>query len=485
MAKVLFFPKSGDIPVEVCKIRYGKNMLYTQDTDTLAANSFICEFLAFKNNVACTAFINSVNSPNLQRAKDLVLSDRVMLGLYFPTDRWVNPATGLYQLIPDYNATTWSSAGAAAFKNANVGQSKTTRYPNHGQEMYDISGGDYGIDIVNGVIGISDLSELSGVVEREKNYIKDAYVKSVIVASYRNGMNVTPEVYAKYFLGFRNSNASISGDSYTGYGNSGNPIGINRVDQVNRPSSMRWWDFWHGMGGGNMEAANNYVISEFAKTELNNGWFNDFTHWHTMTEHEVYFNLIGGLLDSSNAYSCPYDEAIEYLFLKSFVKRITAKEVDNTIVVYVELRDIFAGQNISGIPIGVDLSVLKTPLSVKLDLSGTYLFDKNVSVNTGECIKTGGELVFELPLSNNKDGVLVAVISETDTPNYIDLRKPEISFSGGVVTTNMPCKVIAWDINKIPIFRGDEYLTETGIEATGVAFIGAINERKQSSIITI
>lgn len=484
MAKVVFFPKPGSIPVEVCPVRYGKSMLYTQDTDTIATNADLCEFLAFKNNVGATAFINSVNSQNTTTAQAFTTSGRIDLGIYFPTDRWVNPVSGLYELIPDYLATAWTAAGEAAFENAVQGQPKSQRYPNHGQQMYDVSDGAFGIDLTTGVIGGSDLSEFIGVCDHEQQYVGGIKGKSVAAFSYRNGRNDSPLIYTQRFLGGRNSNSSTSGDSYTGYGDSGLPLGIDRVEQVNRPSSMRWWDFWHSLAGGTMQDADDYLAQEFAKTEVNNGWFNDFTHWHTMTDHAHYFDLVGGLLTTHNAYSCPYDEAIKYLFLKSLVKRITAKEVEGTVKVFAEIRDIF-DTDVDGLNLATIINMLDVPISISIDLSSTSLAGKDVSCNTGGCIKSGDHLIFELPLSNLREGVLSATISETDSPEYIDLSPISISETSSVVTTNRPCRVIAWNASNAVIMRSDSFRLTTTISGTGIVYIGAIDERGQSSVIEI
>lgn len=488
MAKVIFFPKAGIIPVEVCPVRYGKSMLYTQDTDQLSTNGPLCEYLAFKNNVAATVFGNSANPLNQTLASGFVKSGRLDLSVYFPTDRWINPSTGIYELIPDYTATIWSAIGAAAFENATEGQPKSNRYPNHGQDMFDITNGRLGLNVSSGTIGENLLSEFLGVADNEIDFIGSIRGSKPCVFSYRNGRNDTPIIFTQKFIGGRNSESSTSGDSYTGYGDVGLPTGFERAAQINRPSSMRWWDFWNNLGGGTMQDADAYLTQEFGKTAVNNGWFNDFTHWHTAgaANLQYYFDMIGGLLTTHNVYSCTYEEAIKYLFNKSLVKRLTAKEVAGQVKVFVEVRDVFSETTESGLPMAVTMGLLDVPLSVRVDLSSTALAGKDVWCNVGGCFLDGGGVIIDLPLSNARAGVVSATISEATSPIYINIAKPALTTSGNTVSADQPCKFVVWNASYSALHRTDEFQYNIDVSAhSGAAYVGAISSHGQSAIIPL
>jgi len=495
MASVNFFPK-GNIPVEVCPVRYGKSMLYSECTDTIATNAVFGELCMFKYNIKATAFFNNYNSANNSLAGNFHKSGRVDLGVYFPTDRWFKD--GLVALIPDYTATAWTSAGATAFANAVQGQSKPARYPNHGQELYDISGGVYGYDTINGVSGSNLLDEFNGLCSLVIDHYNSITGFNPSFFSYRNGQNVSPIVYMPYFLGARNSDFSTEGDANTFYGDVGFPNEvIDRAKMVNRPSTTRWWDFWHALGSGTKQESIDYSVQEFEKTAVNNGWFNNFIHWHTAStsDLEEYFTMMGVLADEYEVHRSSYLEAIEYLWFKECIKRVTAKEVSGNIEVYIEMRDIMKGGNISGIPTDIITELIRTPISLKINLDGTVLSGADIDCSTGYCLKNNNEIIFEVPLSNYKEGFLKVVLKPTNSPDYINFDKPTISYhpseDGLTIETDQETKIVLYgsssgsEYDAIDLYRSESFETIHVSDAQDVKFIGAINRFGASNLISI
>ncbi|WP_187260732.1 hypothetical protein [Pontibacter beigongshangensis] len=471
--------ESSLLAATVSKNRYGAAMTFNQNTDTLGTNRYPSEFWAWQHNIAATSFVSRYSGID----DAMNASGRVEKAIYFQTDRWYNPVSQAVELIPDYTATSWTSAGAAAFANAVVGQPKDTRYPNHGQQLYDISNGAYGYDAVSG-IGDSNMQELSELVEAEKSQ----YNEEPFVFSYRNGRNDSPSVYLPYFLGGRNSFFSTSGDSYTAYGaGAGLPNNDTaRLDYVDRASATRFADFETGVtplgipAGGTYAESLVYLEQELLKTVDSNGFFQDFMHWHTAgTKVRDMYEKVAEVLAPYDVHYAGYDEALRYLWAREMVQAVTV-----------------SGNTVNLTWNSFDLpQALTVPVSIRIDVSGTALAGKELQSSVGSILKKSAN-VFVVEVPYNTDSF---TLSETAIPAYVDLAAPTINYSVSgstlTVTTNKPCRVVLWkhsrggsDASMPAPTRSNTLGTThnfavTSTDLQGDLYIGAITERKQSAVI--
>ncbi|TPE43965.1 hypothetical protein [Pontibacter mangrovi] len=469
---------TGEMLASVSLHRYGAVMTFNQNTDTLGVNKYPSEFWAMKYNIKPTAFVSRYNGAD----NTLTGFGRVEKSIYFQTDRWHNGSS--VQLIPDYNSTTWSSAGAAVF-NVTAGQSKPDRYPNHGQQMYDISGGGYGWDSASGA-GSNNLAELTGLIEAEKSQ----YTEAPYTFSYRNGRNDTPQVYEPYFLGGRNSYFSTSGDSNTSYGaGAGLPNNKTaRLDYVNRASATRFADFETGVSslgipsGGTYADSLAYLEQELLKTVNSKGFFQDFMHWHTAgTKVRDMYAKVREVLAPYDVHYAGYEEALRYMWTRQAVQAVSV-----------------SGNTVSLTWNSFDLpEALTVPVSIKIDTTGTDLAGKDITSSVGEVLKKSANVfIVEVPYNTAS-----FTISEASTPSYIDLAAPVIGFelSGTTltVTTDKPCKVALWKAtagaseadlgapDRSNVFQTQHTFTVNSTEQAGDLYIGALSERGQSAMVQV
>ncbi|MFW1778913.1 hypothetical protein ACG9XQ_17645, partial [Acinetobacter baumannii] len=150
---------------------------------------------------------------------------------------WINPRTGVQETIPDYNSKAWTSLGQQYFPNVVIGETKADKYPNHGQQLFDKSNGEFGYDMVNQVMGASNLSETYLHTEQQLNHIKAISGIDFTSGSFTNGAQGGWNVLIPKLFGMRNS-------AYGYVGNNGNIkyFGLSRQEMMTQASTCRGWD---------------------------------------------------------------------------------------------------------------------------------------------------------------------------------------------------------------------------------------------------
>ena len=437
---ILFFPKS-EVPVKVCDYLYGAESAFVQNTDQANADRFIFEMYAFRHNIQITAFVNPWNSP----AGDMDVTERtgrVTYDLYLPTDRW--SIGGIIDIIPDYTATTWTSQGASVFVNAVEGVSKPSRFPNHGQELFDISDGLYGWDYINGVPGENKGRELFNLLEFLENYFFVNLKKGISSFAYRNGQTGGSLMLMKYFLGGRNSElleTNLSENGQTDYGNNeGIYLGFpeqdtSRSKRINQPSTTRYKDMYEALGMGSEAQVRAYFTDQLELSISNGGFFNDFIHHHQWTGSNIpklnsFFQMVNDTISDSFVWRTSYGEAIQYLFFREMVGRVSAFESNGVVKIVADKTDKFKEISTSGISERTLYNLLKVPISIEVDLSGTTLSGKNITSNIGSIRSLGlNKYVVQIPFNNEFEGFISIELSETTESNYLDFSLPVITSS--------------------------------------------------------
>lgn len=506
---VTIFPRK-DFDCKICDYRYGKRFALQQNTDS-GVNPYapFQLYQAFKYGMKYTMFSNSYNPGGGNSITNIDYVNMVKSGIvdlqhYFSTDKWINPVTGVDEIIPDHYATQWTSLGATYF-NVTAGQPKTTLYPNHGQQLFDISAGKYGFDVVNGISGLSNLSELKGIKTVQSQWTSALGLKNSSVFSYRNGRNISPAVYKQLYLMGRESTRNVA---YFYYGNSkfdetplGNDIPLSRTGQVNRPITTRWVDSYISTTPGAKEAANKQIRDKILEAYNNRGAYTDFSHHHSAGSNEMLedlFKTIGTYLDSTDyrkdCWIAGFGELAEYFWFRQLTKRAVLTDIGTKLQLTLEWNDLSTTTN--GLSDSILLNMLKTPLSIEIDLTGTFLEGKSIKSNKGKMINLGGnKYIVELYFSDLYAGMKCLTLEEGQGDFYdTAVLSAYYSKTGSsvTVTANKNVRAVLMSTpDTIYNITASLYSNEQNknhsfpLDNTKVSYIGIVDELGNTKLIDI
>ena len=233
-----------------------------------------------------------------------------------------------------------------------------------------------------------------------------------------------------------------------------------------------------------------------AKTALqqaisNNGWYNDFSHWHwaefygDKNQWEQLMSEFQTLLNGTNYISLGSSEAIEYMWLRKQFKRGGIYQDGNDLVLLSEVT------NNSDLP----YSVIDSTLSVQIDLTGTILENKEITSSVDILKVANNIFIIQVPYSKY-DGFRTVRLKETSTPKYLNFSKPTITskkLTGNdlTVTTDKPTNVVVFTTpNGAELYqaslagRSNIMNTNHTISLSDVSgkdiYIGVITKEKQS-----
>lgn len=512
--------------------RYGAEASVSFATDYYFDKSMYWgEMLSFKNNLKATCFINSDTSFWKSQVPDIEKTGKISHDIYFMTDKWVNPVTGVYEVIPDYYSATWTSAGAAIFANAVSGQPKpttdggggavtATRYPNHGQQMYDVSNGDFGYDTVNSTIGQSNISETMLLDEYIRIPMEINLGRKVPCISYRNGITNASKILIGKYLGGRNSAGRLSGSALTSYGfrqSDGtklgnffysdaqilaNPdLGFVPNHHINRQNTIQYEACLtaNGEGGDSYATAQTTFLAYLTSLINGNGttipnlfisggWFQEFTHWHNMNQstgwagtkgdlrakYEEYISTLSSLLQGHTVNRSGYGEIVSYHYQRDRVKRIDTYIRDNTVRFALRFDDI-------------DTSMFISPLSIVVDFTGTVMEGKNFKRGKGcSSIRSLGNNVFVVDIDKSGE-IEVDIVGE-----YNNLTPPVTSHSYTsnvlTITADKPVRCVVYGLDTdswIELHRDNNLSTEKSITIQNAVAVGIVDEYGESKLITI
>lgn len=517
--------------------RFGAEASISISNDTYSSYAAIlwAEMLAFKHDLKLTTFINSdpvYFNPNVARIE---ATGKMWHDLYFMTDHWVNPITGNYELIPDYTSTTWSSAGAAVFANAVAGQPKPTgldgsgtaisaiKYPSHGQQMWDISGGAFGYNFPNNTTGASNLSELRNMDLYQRYGLELLLGRKVSSYAYRNGISTQRWLLKDRYLGGRNSAGRLSGPALTSCGFkqtnrstklgeffytdaqiAANPdLGWTANHHMVRQSTVQYESYLTGgAGSDNYQTAHNnfkaYLTTLFngnggtIKSLFNSsGWFQEFTHFANMfqgvgwagTKGDIralyadYLAKVDELCTGHFVNKAGYGQIVEYHTLRDSIKRIDVYKISDTVIRIATRSDKRS-------------DLINTPVTVVIDLTGTSFENKNFKPALGcKGIRKVSDNLYAID-------ILYSGLIEVDEDGvYHDFNKPMVSaiIVGEKVnwTSNVPVKVVLYSLDS------NGFVTEVSrvnnLEFSGsitkgsatILKLGAVNSTGTSTLIDI
>lgn len=503
----------GTVPAIKCGHRWGAVATFSHQTDTVVPSSiYAIELYGFKSNVRLGAFIsNLISNQNNADIGNVEATGVIKHDIYFMTDYWCNPITGVIEVIPDHYGTTWTQAGADAFENAVLGESKIDRYPTCGTQMYTLTNGRLGFDQVTGAMGTSNLSEFYPVVIAQNQIIIDRCGRVPSSASFRNGLQGESAILPTSYLGVRNSGAADSGgvapaDTYygEGYGSFSN-LGRNFRSYMRAyTSSTRWWDAWNTrVPVIPKETANTYFTTQMQLCIDQKGWFRDFCHWHSCRNNGTlpsileFLTMMRTVAGSNFVWPCSNGEALEYVYARQLADTITGVEKNGKVLIGVDTLDKYKGTFANFFPLNTPLPTINTPLSIEIDLSGTSLVGKNVIANTGKMRSLGADKYIVETRYTQREGFTTIELSEGENGIHneaIPTANTEVIGNIIKVTTNMPTKAVLYSVDtggqefdSLPSSRSNIFSTSHIFDiVTGKDYrVGIISEFGQSNLITL
>ncbi len=505
MSRELILPAST-IPVTVCNHRMGAVATFSHQTDSRFVSSiYAAELYGFRNNIRLGNYVNNTLGLNNEGIGRTEATGLMRHDIYFGTDKWANPDTGIIENIPDHYLSEWSAAGQKYF-NAQIGDPKATRYPTCGKQMYDLTSGQLGFDTSAGTMGASSLKEFTDLVTYMQKLIIDNCGREASCGSYRNGVQGESSIMYGSFLGVRNSSygdviANKNADTRYG-GNLGTKIDARSLRQffISFPSSSRWWDYVDNIGA-TQQQADAYVIAQWIKCIVENGWYRDFCHWHSARDKnslykiDYFLNMIRTNASGSFFWSCSNGEALEYMFARELCNTVVACESNGNVFIIVDILDKFKGQFEQGFPLDTPVRQLNTPLSVEVDLSATSLAGKNV-VSSFRKIRSLGnnKYVVEVPIFG-REGLSSVKLMEGAGGVYNEaLPQGEKVITGNklTITTDQPTKCALFAVNSGGFdYDSSEYarsntfstIHEFDIQSGKDYRAGIINDFYQSALI--
>lgn len=498
---VLFFP-DNKLGASIAPIYNGHTAIISTNTDRLIDGKYaLAELNLFKHNIQGTSFLNPFGQSAGENADykttldDVSNTGRISYGMYFRTDYWFNPTTQKQEQIPDYYATAWTSAGAAVFKNAVVGATKTAQYPNHGQQMYDISGADYGF---NGTaFGLSNGSELYVHTDMQLDYFKSlGYYLST--GSYANGRSNSSVMLLPKILAVRNSAHSVDSNGNIKYS------GLTRPEMTLQASTTRTWDAVNSGQFTSQADSIAYTKTEIARAINAGGWFSDFMHWQSLYNandtafFQPFFSAIDESIGSADVWCAGNNEVNEYYALTQGIDKIGSFVHKGKAYIAIRFTDAFKNGVVNGVSIAIKPEQLRTPISVQIDLSGTALAGKSLKSTQATTFRNLGSnkwLANVSPINSYKNGYMLFVIEEAENTDQVySASRPTLTKNSNTINANQACKFVVWRkavgaddkmleaVHRTGYFKKSlSYTFEDGYKY----FVGAITRSRNSNLFEV
>lgn len=166
----------------------------------------------------------------------------------------------------------------------------------------------------------------------------------------------------------------------------------------NRNTTTRFWDVRNYIPGWTLDSLMNHVRIRLDSVIASRGWYQDFTHWHSLrTEGDIlYYDTLMKTIDAElsakgkTAWYGSAGEIAEYMAYRSSVTGLSCYERGDKVAVEVEVTN------------PTYQYCLNTPLSVKVDLSGSVLAGGDIQCQNAQLIKLGGdEWIINIPFRNS------------------------------------------------------------------------------------
>lgn len=259
-------------------------------------------------------------------------------------------------------------------------------------------------------------------------------------------------------------------------------------DRLGHPNSSL---FNYNVRDNNMTVALNNSEKNLQKAIENNGWFNDFSHWHwaefygDKNQWSQFMERQKSLLSNINYVSLGASEAVEYMWLRKQFKRGGLYESGDDLVLLCETI------NAEQLP----YQAIDTTLSIKVDTSGTILEGKDITGPTQIIKIDTNQYIVQVPYKK-MSGFSTIRFKETNNPNYVTRDLPKVKnavLKGAIlnIETDVPTKLAVFTTDKSAelytatvIGRRNIFSTTHSIRLDDITnkdiYIGINSETKQS-----
>lgn len=323
-----------------------------------------------------------------------------------------------------------------------------------------LSIGSYDLTAQNYETGeLTDESYLDYLVEQTE-WVKRNFGYYPTTASFSYGRQTFKDDLANYYLGTRNSGYSLNEYSY------------DIVDTSSLMSTTRHADMageWATVLGSCNTALQNAITE--------GGWYRDFAHWHSNAKIKEFFEAQSPIIHSNNVVTLGMGEALEYMKFRQSAQRAEVG-TDGT--------QIYVSAVVSSS--ALNRKLIKTHLSVDVDLTGTAFEGKELSSSHGLQKIAPNKFIVEVPYGSH------AVLSES-YGDYLDFELPSvISTENNTVTTDKPTKLSIWQVplngslDQAQLVSRDNNLSlshEFGLldKTTSDYYFGLITQEQQSILV--
>ncbi|MCJ1656686.1 hypothetical protein MT342_08720 [Staphylococcus sp. NRL 21/187] len=463
--------------------KYGADFTWSQCTDTFKPDlhAVDVEMQAFKNNLQVTALVAPLTDSEFETAmKGAYQTGRLDFGMYFLTWAWENPNTKKLEALPSWVGTSFTQqeVDLGIISTDKVGQTRQANYYTINNPLFELSNGKYGYDDDNHRMGQVDV--VSGSVKQQFDWFKSVFGKYPSYSSYSYGRHILDDLLLPRLMGTRGNTIQNDTSSYS----------FNREQGVDRMVSSV---FNYNVRDKGMNVALENSKNNLSKAITNNGWFNDFSHWHWASSYgdknqwSQFFEQQRNLIGSNKVVSLGIDKAFEYQYLRNMVQSIYLVENNGTYYVQVETKDEYKPS--------LPKQSIKTKLSVHLDLENTPLEGKDIT-STTEIKKVDiNRFIVEVPYVKG-NGFSIVEIKSTTNPTYMNFELPKISFvelSGLTlkINTDQPTNVVVFTCDKDAetynskiAVRDNTMSTAHTLTLTDISnkdiYVGVITKTKQS-----
>jgi hypothetical protein len=416
---------NNKIPI-IPRHKYGCDASISISTDLFDSFVNCAELACFKFNQKLTIHSGFYEDLVLTNRTESVNSGKIDVGVWMAPGIWrdptvpgeINPATptAWIKSIPDYAATTWTSAGVAVFRGAVLGAAKTQYYPNHGQEMYDISLGDYGYDFVNNISGLSNQLEWLSMMDFRQTYFQNLFGRKFSIMSHGLYVKFYNNVLQDKVLYGRTTVNQGTSQAFFDYSRFfDKQKNIIRYD-INRDGILRY-----DVSADYISSSLSYIETQIGITITNSGFFQAFQHLRSTTRDIIYgvISTMNTACGSNNVARISVRQAIEHFFIRQCI-RITK---------YTDLNGIQLGFQFYKISIkDFDETLITEKISLNLDTTGTSMENLDIQCDNPnvDIIKnSSNHFLLEIPIVSFTNEFLINITS-TLSPTYKTFSAPSL-----------------------------------------------------------
>ena len=147
----------------------------------------------------------------------------------------------------------------------------------------------------------------------------------------------------------------------------------------------------------------------------NNGWFRDFTHWHTIeqdNELDEFFETLRNTISNQDVISLDFGTALQHRFIKD----ITTVSM-NELVDYIEVNVVYDNTLTN-----YELNNFIINTSIEIDLTGSVLSGKDISCDYDIIKKNTDLFIIEVPYNRLNETITFNIV-ETTSPTYLQIKK--------------------------------------------------------------